>query len=340
MIRNALIAGMILFAGCAVALADEQTEPVVGELKVEGLVAFTEGPAWHPSGNVYFTDIVNNRIMRRDPKGAMHVWRTPSGRANGLLFDTKGRLMACEGGGPEGNRRVTRTELDGTITVLADSYQGKRFNSPNDLALDSRGRLYFTDPRYGDRGDIEQFDGHGKEIEGVYRIDPDGSVTRIITHEVDRPNGIYVSSGDKYLFVADNVNDGPRGEGGNRKLWRFDLNKDGTVDVKSRKLLFDWGTDRGPDGMARDRQDRLYVTAGFNFPNPPVETGKKHKAGVYVISPDGQLLQFIPVPADMITNCTFGDADGKTLYISAGHKLWSIRTATPGFVPAVGDGSQ
>ncbi|MEC9055238.1 MAG: SMP-30/gluconolactonase/LRE family protein, partial [Verrucomicrobiota bacterium] len=117
------------------------------QLKLEGAVAFTEGPAWHPSGNVYFTDIANNRIMRRDPEGSMHVFRTPSGRANGLLFDHNGNLMACEGGGEGGNRRVTRTEKDGTITILASRYGGKKLNSPNDLAVDSKGRIYFSDPR-------------------------------------------------------------------------------------------------------------------------------------------------------------------------------------------------
>lgn len=305
--------------------------PDLGKLQVEGRVAFTEGPAWHPSGNVYFSDIENVRIMRRDGAGKVHIYRLPSGRSNGLMFDRRGRLLACEGGGEGGNRRVTRTELDGTITVLADRYDGKRLNSPNDLAIDSKHRIYFTDPRYGDRSDLEQFDADGRDIEGVYRIDPDGAITRIIRHEVHRPNGIAISAGDKFLFVADNVNDGPEGGlGGNRKLWRFDLNADGTIDPKSRKLLFDWGTDRGPDGMAIDVKDRLYVTAGFNFPKPPVETAEKYKAGVYVFSPEGKLLQFLPVPADMITNCTFGDEDLQTLYITAGHKLWSIRVDTPG----------
>ena len=305
------------------ALAVDPT-PNLGELKLEGKVAFTEGPAWHRSGNVYFTDIVNNRIMRRDPKGVIHVYRTPSGRANGLVFDAIGRLHACEGGGEGGNRRVTRTELDGSITVLADSYDGKRFNSPNDLAISKRGAIYFTDPRYGDRSDVEQFDGEGKEVEGVYRIDPDGTVTRIISHEVDRPNGIAFSPDEKFLYVADNVNDGPQGLGGNRKLWRFAHRADGSIDVKSRKLIYDWGTDRGPDGMTIDSQGRLFVTAGFNHPKPPVETNKKHRAGVYIFSPEGKLLHTLPVPADMITNCTFGGEDGKTLFITAGHKLWSV----------------
>ncbi len=302
------------------------------QLKEEGRVAFTEGPVWHPTGNVYFSDIANNRIMRRDRTGEIHVFRTPSGRTNGNLFDLQGRLMCCEGGGLGSRRRVTRTEKDGTITVLADKHEGGSFNSPNDLTIDSQGRVYFTDPRYGDRSDMQQRDADGAGIEGVYRIDAPGKVTRIISHEVDRPNGIVVSPDDKYLYVADNVNDGPHGLGGNRKLWRFDLQADGSVDAKSRKLIFDWGTDRGPDGLAIDRAGRIYAAAGFNFPKPPVETAKKYKAGVYVISPGGKLERFIAVPADMITNCAFGDDDLKTLYITAGHKLWSIRVETAGYV--------
>lgn len=330
MIYNSPTAIAILLTLCAATFAADPI-PDVGKLQIQGEVAFTEGPAWHPSGNVYFTDIVNNRIMRRDPKGALHVYRHPSGKANGLAFDRQGRLLACEGAGEGGNRRVTRTELDGSVTVLADEYNGKRFNSPNDLAIDSKGRIYFSDPRYGPRGDLEQFDEEGREIEGVYRIDTDGKVTRIITHQAHRPNGLAVSADDKFLYVADNVNDGPDdGLGGNRKLWRFDLQANGTIDPKSQKLLFDWGTDRGPDGMTIDAAGRLFVTAGFNFPKPPVETSKKYKAGVYVLSPQGELLQFLPVPADMITNCTFGGDDMKTLFITAGHTLWSIPVDSPG----------
>jgi gluconolactonase len=304
--------------------------PAGAQLAVEGQVAFTEGPAWHPSGNVYFTDVGNNRIMRRDPKGQLHVFRSPSGRANGLAFDAQGRLICCEGGGPEGRRRVTRTELDGTITVLADRIDSHRLNSPNDLDLDSRGRIYFTDPRYGDTSDVELFDEQQRMIEGVYRIDDVGRVQRIIAHEVDRPNGILVSPDDRYLYVADNVNSGPRAQGGNRKLWRFNLREDGTVDLGSRTMLFDWGTDRGPDGMAIDVQGRLYVTAGFNRAAPPAETSDRFKAGVYVISPGGDLLDFIAIPEDAVTNCAFGGADLKTLYITAGHTLWSIPTDAVG----------
>lgn len=295
-----------------------------GELKIEGRVAFVEGPAWRADGNVFFTEIDNNRIMRRDPTGVVHTFRQPSGKANGLAFDADGRLHACEGHREGGNRRVTRTELDGSITVLTDRYEGKRYNSPNDLVIDSKGRIFFTDPRYGGYDgpdEVEQFDADGKPIEGVYRIDPDGSVSRIISHEVQRPNGIAVSSDEKYLIVADNHN-GPDA-GGQRMLWRFDLKSDGNVDPDSRKMLFDWKQERGPDGICIGPDGNIYATAGFNFASA-LETADEFKAGVYVISLEGEQVDFIPVPEDMITNCTFGGKAGRTLYITAGAKLWSI----------------
>ncbi len=290
-----------------------------------GRVAFTEGPAWHADGSVYFSDIENSRVMRLSPEGKLGVFRTPSGKANGLLFDHQGRLIACEGG----NRCLTRTEPDGTIKILANRYQGKRFNSPNDVTIDSGGHLFFTDPRYGDRSNVEMFDEAGKSIEGVYRVDPDGKVTRILGQEIGRPNGIAVSPDDRHLFVADNANDD---DGNSRCLWRFELDADRNVVDGSQKKLFDWGSDRGPDGMAIDKQSRLYVTAGLNYAAPPHETADKYKAGVYVISPEGELLTTIPVPIDMVTNCAFGGEDRKTLYITAGHKLWNIRVNEPGHV--------
>ena len=223
---------------------------------------------------------------------------------------------------------MTRTEHDGSFRVLAREYEGKRFNSPNDVTIDSKGYLYFTDPRYGDRGNLEMIDTDGKSIEGVYRIGPDGKVVRLLTHEIQRPNGIAISPNDRYLFVAVNTNDD---QGNSRSLWRFELDAKRDIVPKSGKQLYDWGTDRGPDGMAIDQESRLYVTAGFNYPDAQ-QTADKHKAGVYVFSPEGKLLETIPVPMDMITNCAFGGKDRKTLYITAGHKLWSIRVANPGHI--------
>lgn len=303
-----------------------------GAVTIEGSVAFVEGPAWHPTGNVYFTDPGNNRIMRRDGKGVMHIFRQPSGRANGLVFDAQGRLIACEGAGEGGNRRVTRTELDGTITVLADKYEGRRLNSPNDVTIDAQGRIYFTDPHYGPRDDVEQRDAAGKPIEAVYRIDPEGNdtnggVTRVLAGEVERPNGLAVSPDGKWLYVVDNQNSTPDG---NRKLWRFALGDDGSVEIKSRKLLHDFGHGRGGDGMEVDSKGRLYVAAGFNIANEPLESADV-AAGVYVFSPEGKQVGFVPIKMDMVTNCCFGGADGKTLFITAGHTLFSVRVHTPGY---------
>jgi gluconolactonase len=274
-----------------------------------------EGPSWDPSGWLYFSG--QNRISRWRPGGPLEVVREGAG-TNGTLRDPQGRLVTNESGA----RRVTRTELDGSIVVLADNYEGKRFNSPNDLAIDSRGRIYFTDPRYGRRDTMEM------TVEGVYRIDAPGKVVRILgTPELERPNGILVSPDDRYLYVADNNNNKV---GGARKLWRFDLKRDGTADPKSRKLIFDWRDARGPDGLKMDSKGLLYVAAGLNKPHPPYETADAMKGGVYVITTGGKLVEFIPIPRDEVTNCAFGGADLKTLYITAGGSLWSVPVKTAG----------
>jgi gluconolactonase len=279
-----------------------------------------EGPAWHPQLGLLTSG--NGHIMRRDRDGKMSVYREDAG-SNGLLFDRQGRLVICE----PAQRRVTRLEADGKVTVLAERYEGKRFNQPNDLAIDSKDRIYFSDPCYGDRRHLELLDSEGRQVEGVYRIDPDGRVTRVITHEADRPNGLAVTPDDKSLFVADNNNNNV---GGARKLWRFDLKADGSIDAASRKLVYDWKTTRGPDGMKLDAKGRLFVAAGINKPNLPYETAEKPTAGVYVFSPEGELMEMIPIPRDETTNCAFGGDDLKTLFVTAGGTLWSVRVKTPG----------
>jgi len=278
-----------------------------------------EGPAWHPKLGVFTSG--GGHIYRLDHQGKSSIFRKNAG-TNGLLWDAQGRLLACE----PVLRRVTRTEADGKITVLTDRYQGKRYNQPNDLTVDSAGRIYFSDPRYGDRKGMEQME-DGKTVEGVYRIDLDGTVTRVIGREVQRANGVLVSANGKYLYVADNNNDTI---GGARKLWRFDLDGQGNVDRKSRKLIYDWGKGRGPDGLKEDDKGRLYVAAGLNKPNPPAEPATDVKGGIYVLSPEGKLLAFLPVPTDEVTNCAFGGPDRRTLYITGGGVLYSIRTTTPG----------
>jgi sugar lactone lactonase YvrE len=281
-----------------------------------------EGPAWDPKLGVLSSG--GGHIYQLDRAGKSHVFVKNAG-TNGLLFDAQGRLLACE----PVQRRVTRLDRDGKLTVLTDRYQDKRYNQPNDLTADSKGRIYFSDPRYGSREGMEIRDEQGRTVEGVYRIDPDNTVTRVIGREVERANGVLVSADDRNLFVADNNNDTL---GGARKLWRFDLRPDGTVDLKSQRLLYDWGKGRGPDGVKQDAKGRLYVAGGLNKPNPPAEPADDVKGGIYVLSPEGKLLTFLAVPRDEVTNCAFGGDDLQTLYITGGGTLYSIRTTTPGRV--------
>lgn len=280
-----------------------------------------EGPAWHPKHGV-FTSSNNGNINLLSPKNESTVYKKGAG-TNGLLIDAQGRLVCCE---PK-LRRVTRYEDDGTLTVLTDNYEGKKYNQPNDLSIDSKGRIYFTDPRYGGRGDMQIKDADGKTIEGVYRIDAPGKVTRIIGRELDRPNGILVSAGDKVLFVADNNNTDKNAV---RALYRFDL-VDGVPDLASKKKLYDWKNGRGPDGLKQDTAGRLFVAGGLNKPTES-EPATDVKGGIYVLSAEGKLLEFIPVPTDEVTNCAFGGEDRKTLYITGGGTIYSIRVQTPGRV--------
>jgi gluconolactonase len=279
-----------------------------------------EGPAWHPQLGLLTSG--DGDIVRRALDGKVSVYRKGAG-SNGLMFDRQGRPVICEAA----NRRVTRIKGDGSLTILADRYDGHRFNQPNDLTLDSRGRIYFSDPCYGDRRRMEMLDADGRKVEGVYRIDTDGRVSRVLTHEVNRPNGLVVTSDDRTLYVADNNNNNV---GGARKLWRFALRPDGTVAPGSRTLVHDWGTTRGPDGIKLDAAGRLFVAAGLNRPNPPYETQEEPTAGIYVFSPAGELLQRIPIPRDVCTNCAFGGDDFRTLFVTAGGTLWAVRLNEPG----------
>ena len=289
-------------------------------LTVAASVAFTEGPTVAEDGTVYFTDLNNNRIMRLSPSGALSTFRQPSYRANGLIFDSEWRLLACEGGdGGSVLPRVTRTNMQtGAIEVLADSYQGKQLHQPNDLSFDGQGRIYFTD-RPGPNPRPEQTGVHG-----VYRIDTDGSIERILTEpEVMRPNGIVISPDDSTLYVIETE----QAEGGPRSILAYDLSTAGTV--SNPRVFHDFYPGRSGDGMTIDSEGNLYVAAGLNNLRGTSET-LDTVAGIHVFTPDGELIDHIPIPEDTITNAAFGGDDLRTLYVTAGKTLFSFETEVVG----------
>ncbi len=264
---------------------------------------FTEGGAMAEDGSILFSDI-GDRIMKYDPgTGKATVFREPSGRANGLIFDPSGRLIAAEGANTGGQRRITITERDGRVRTLADRYQGKRFNSPNDVAVDRQGRVYFSDPRNVGSEPREL------DFEGVFRIGQDGTVTRLETTAY-KPNGLAISPDGKILHVADN---GPR----RRMLLALDLDENG--DVSHPRVIHDFSADRGIDGMTVTTDGRIVAAAGAG-----------RRAGAWVFSPEGNVLAIIPTP-ESPANVEFGGEDCKTLYIMAGKSLYRIRTTLTGF---------
>ena len=287
----------------------QQSDLIPADAKLEKLFegcAFAEGPAADADGNVYFSDCPNNRILVYRPQSSQtEVWREPSGRANGMNFDAQGRLVVCCDGKDGGARAVQRYEPDGTVTTLASHYNGKKLNAPNDLCFDREGRIYFTDPRYGYKDDLEQ------DCMAVYRIELDGSLTRVID-DMETPNGILISADNRTLYIVDH-NPEP---GGARTLVAYDLDAQGNW--QRRGVLHDYGTGYGGDGMALDVQGNIYLTAG-----------EAEKAGIYIFAPDGEQLGFIPVP-ETPGNCTFGGPNLRILYIAASTSLYRIRLAIPG----------
>lgn len=279
-------------------------------------VAFTEGPTVDGEGNVYFTELVWQRIYKLTPGGILSTFREQSNNANGLLIDPQGRLIACEGA--DAARRgtvtrfrpqVTRTDLrTSAIEVLADSFQGQPFIAPNDVTIDSRGRLYVTDLAGA----------------AVYRIDGPKQVSRILAAPgIQRPNGIQISPDDRRLYLIE----ANGAAGGARLIRAYDLAPDGTVG--NMRVHYDFSPGRSGDGMSIDAEGNLYVSAGMNQLRGSAET-LDTKTGVYVISPQGTLINFIPIAEDYITNNAFGGPDMKTLYVTAGKTLYRLRTAVAG----------
>jgi gluconolactonase len=260
-----------------------------------GNFQFTEGPVWHPDGYLLFSDIPANRIYKWTPGKGAEVWREPTGNANGLTLDQKNRPIACEHTG----RRVSRTEANGSVIALADRYQGKRLNSPNDVVVKSDGSIYFTDPPYGVKPEEKE-----QPHNGLYRILPDGRL-ELLVNDFDRPNGLAFSPDESILYVGDS----PR-----RHVRAFDVRPDGSL-TNSRLLAdMDHPQPGSPDGMKVDEAGHLYVTGA---------------TGVWVFEPDGTCLGVIVTP-ERPANCAWGDADRKTLYITARTSLYRMRVKVAG----------
>ena len=323
---------VVLVAGCGAAEAPAPAEPapvdepaVSSSRAVEAVttISFTEGPTVDEAGAVYFTDLrVNNRILKMDPDGTVTTFREPSNGANGLIFDSEWRLLAAEAGnGADIPARISRTTIEtGDVEVLADAFEGLGLHRPNDLTIDGQGRVYFTDrPDLGAPPDPDKTNVHG-----VYRIDPDGTVARILTEpEVLRPNGIVISPDDATLYVIETEQQ----EGGARMIRAFDLAPDGTA--SNSRVFHDFYPGRSGDGMTIDSEGNLYVAAGLNRLRGTSET-LDTVAGVHVFSPSGELIEHIAIPEDTITNAAFGGDDLRTLYVTSGKTLYSIRTDITG----------
>ncbi len=266
---------------------------------------FTEGPVWFADGAfLLFSDIPASRIVKVDAHGVVSTFRSPSHNANGLTRDNRGRLVACE----HETRRVTRTEPDGSITVLADRYQEKRLNSPNDVVVKRDGAVYFTDPPYAiTREEQEQ------PVQGVYRRSPDGGSLTLVVPDLEKPNGLAFSPDESRLYIDNST--------GNRCIHVFDVEADGCL--ADGRVFCDMNVPElgSPDGMKVDVDGNVFCTG---------------PGGVWVLNERGRHLGTIVLP-EKPSNCAWGDEDWRTLYITARQSVYKIRVVTPGVaVPSAG----
>ncbi len=285
---------------------DALIDPNATVEKVAGDLGFLEGPLWMKEGHLLFSDLFKNTVWKYVPGGKPEAFLTKAGwdkdepakvthfGPNGMVLDSQGRLVLCQ----QGNRQVIRIEKDGSRTVVADKFEGKRLSGPNDIIRAKDGSIYFSDPPYGlpKRSDAEL------PFCGVYRLRADK--LEVMTKELAVPNGLAFSPDEKYLFVAD----GPA-------IKRFDVQKDGAI--ANPTVFFDLATvtRRGtPDGFRVDSHGNIFTSG---------------PAGIYVISAEGKHLGTINVP-ESPANCTFGGKDGHTLFITARSGLYAIQTKTTG----------
>ena len=271
---------------------------------------WAEGPVWFGDGRyLLWSDIPNNRIMRWDEAtGQTGEFRKPSNFANGHTRDRQGRLVSCE----HGARRITRTEYDGTVTVLADSFEGKRLNSPNDIVVKSDGSIWFTDPVFGILGNYE---GHRSEPElnqNVYRLSPDGSEMTVIADDVLGPNGLCFSPDESILYIVES-----RGVP-TRKILAYDMTSDGTS-VMNKRVLIDAGPGT-PDGMRCDVDGNLWC--GWGMGDPGLD-------GVMIFAPDGSPIGRIALP-ERCANLCFGGRANSRLFMAASHSVYALYVNVPG----------
>jgi gluconolactonase len=283
----------------------------IGHAKIERLWSggrWLEGPAWFAAGRyLVFSDIPNNRMLRFDDTSAsVSVFRQPSHYSNGNTVDNQGRMVTCE----HLTRRVTRTNFDGSVTSLAERFQGKRFNSPNDVVVKSDGTIWFTDPTYGIDHDYEG-EPSASEIGGshVYRHDPETGETTCVASSFEKPNGLAFSVDESLLYISDtgatHVENGPR------HIRKFAVNPDNSL---SDQGIFAKCTAGLFDGFRIDRKNRIWTSAGD---------------GVHCYDPDGTLIGKIKVP-EIVSNVTFGGEKRNRLFITATTSLYAVYLTTNG----------
>ena len=262
---------------------------------------WTEGPVYFPAGKyVLFSDIPNDRIMRYDETDmSVSIFRTPAGNANGHTVDRQGRLVSCE----HGNRRVTRTEIDGRITVIADSYQGKKLNSPNDVVVKSDDSIWFTDPPYGILSDYEGNKATQENGNNVYRVDGKSGAIKCVVDDFIRPNGLAFSADEKKLYIVDSA--GGRTKGQPKHIRVFDVGEGGKLTGGAE---FADCTAGRFDGMRFDTEGRLWAATDD---------------GVHCIDTDGTLIGKVKIP-EICSNVCFGGPKRNYLYITATNSLYGV----------------
>ena len=268
-----------------------------------------EGPVYFGDMRcVLWSDIPYNRILRWDEEtGATTVFRKPSNNANGHTRDRQGRLVSCE----HLTRRVTRTEYDGTITVICDNYEGKRLNSPNDVVVKSDGSIWFTDPRFGI---LSNYEGEIAEAElpmNVYRVDGASGAVTVVTGEINAPNGLAFSPDETKIYIVESRSEP-------RRILVFDLTEDGLI-IGNGKVLIDSGPQGSPDGFRVDIDGNLWCGWGMS---PELD-------GVRVFTPQGEPIGHISLP-ERCANVCFGGKKRNRLFMAAAHSLYSVYVNTQG----------